>query len=105
MPGSAVDLTFRKSRRIEFDEVPGTWALLRDRFRPRRRRRYRLPTLAAYRMNVTILYSLSRQRHSQAQTDLYFNPPLNQVGLLEWRRFDDIARQGYEHAIEVLDQP
>jgi NTE family protein len=30
-----VDLSFRKPRKIDLDEVPGTWALLRDRLRPR----------------------------------------------------------------------
>ena len=98
-----VDLNSRKARRIEFDEVPGTWALLRDRLRPRKQRRYKLPSLPAYLMNVTILYSMSRQRHAQLQTDLYFNPPLDRVGLLEWKRFDQIVAQGYAHAVEVLN--
>ena len=31
-----VDLGARQPRRLEFDEVPGSWALLRDRLRPRR---------------------------------------------------------------------
>ena len=97
-----VDLSFKKPRRIPFDEVPGTWTLLRDRLRPRAQRRYKLPSLASYLMNVTILYSVSRQRHAQLQTDLYFNPPLDRVGLLEWKRFDSIVAQGHAHAIEVL---
>ena len=97
-----VDLNTKKPRRLEFDEVPGTWALLRDRLRPRARRRFKLPSLASYLMNVTILYSMSRQRHAQLQTDLYFNPPLDRVGLLEWKRFDHIVEQGYAHALEVL---
>jgi len=97
-----VDLDFRKTRRLEFDEVPGTWALLRDRFRPRGKRRYRLPSLMSYLLNVTILYSMSRQREARRMTDLYFNPPLDRVGLLEWDKFDDIVRQGHAHALEVL---
>lgn len=97
-----VDLNARKPRRMAFDKVPGTWALLRDRLRPRRLRRYKLPTLAAYLMNVTILYSMSRAHRAQAMCDLYFNPPLDRVGLLEWKRFDDIVQQGYVHAGEVL---
>jgi NTE family protein len=84
--------------------VPGTWALLRDRLRPRAKRRYKLPTMVSYLLNVTILYSMSRQRHAQALTDLYFNPPLDRVGLLEWKRFDQIVEQGYAHAVEVLSK-
>jgi len=100
-----VDLNFKKARRMEIGEVPGTWALLRDRLRPRKQRHYHLPSMVSYLLNVTILYSMSRQRHAQTQTDLYFNPPLDRVGLLEWKRFDQIVQQGYEHAIEVLNKP
>lgn len=99
-----VDLSFRKPRRIEHDDVPGSWALLRDRFRPKANRRFRLPTLASYLMNVTVLYSTSRQRSAQKLTDLYFNPPLERVGMLEWNKFDQIVQQGHAHGTEMLDK-
>lgn len=98
-----VDLGFKNPRRIPHPDVPGTWALLRDRLRPRHKRRYRLPSLSAYLMNVTILYSTSRQREARKLTDVYMNPPLPRVGMLQWDRFDQIAEQGYAHACEVLD--
>ena len=98
-----VDLSFRKPRRIELAEVPGAWALLRDRLRPRPQRRYKLPSLVAYLMNVTVLYSTSRQRQAQKLTDLYFNPPLDRVGMLQWNRFDHIVEQGRLHGAQVLD--
>jgi NTE family protein len=98
-----VDLGVRNPRHLEFDEVPGSWTLLLDRLRPRNKRRYRLPSLTAYLLNITILYSTSRQREARLLTDLYFNPPLYKVGLLEWARFDQIVRQGHEYAAEVLD--
>jgi NTE family protein len=97
-----VDLDYRKPRRIELDELPGNWALLRDRFRRRNRRRYRLPSLSAYLMNVTILYSTSRRGRAQQLTDLYFNPPMDRVGMLEWKKFDQIVGQGHDHGVEVL---
>jgi len=99
-----VDLGIRNPHRLEFDEVPGSWALLLDRLRPRRKRRYRLPSLVSYLLNITILYSISRQDEARRLTDLYFNPPLHGVGLLQWERFDAIVRQGEEHAGEVLDK-
>ena len=98
-----VDLSFLKPLRIELDEVPGTWALLRDRLRPLALRRYQFPSLVSYLMNVTVLYSTSRERQSQKLTDLYFNPPLEEVGMLQWEKFDDIVRQGHAHGVEVLD--
>ncbi len=98
-----VDLGTRQPRRLDFDEVPGSMTLLMDRLRGRGRRRFRLPSLTSYLMNITILYSISRQKEARALTDLYFNPPLFRVGLLQWSRFDDILRQGEQHAVEVLD--
>jgi NTE family protein len=98
-----VDLTFRKPQRIEHDEVPSSWAMLRDRLRPRAKRRYRFPSLVSYLMNVTMLYSTSRQRQAQRLTDLYFNPPLTRVGMLQWAKFDSIVEQGHIHGRTVLD--
>ena len=98
-----VDLNIRTPVRVDFDAMPGTGALLRDRLRPVHRRRYRLPSLPSYLMAVTSLYSMSRQRSAQQQCDLYFNPPLTRVGMLQWRRLDNIVQRGYAHAIQVLD--
>ncbi len=97
-----VDLSFRSPRRIELEQVPGALALFIDRLRPRRKRRYRLPSLMAYLMNVTVLYSTSRQRQAQRLTDLCFNPPLERVGMLQWNKFDSIVAQGLAHGRQVL---
>jgi len=98
-----VDLSTNKPRLYDFDEVPGPWTLARDRLRPRAKRRYRLPSLTAYLMNVTILYSNSRQGQARSLADLHFNPPLHRVGMLQWNRLEQIVQQGYEHAVQVLD--
>ncbi|NRF72037.1 patatin-like phospholipase family protein [Aquincola sp. S2] len=97
-----IDLDFRQPLRVDLDEVPSGWALFIDSFRPLRKRRYRLPSLAAYLMTVMVLYSISRSRRSRELTDLYFNPPLDRVGLLQWHRFDRIVQRGYEHGVSVL---
>lgn len=99
-----IDLSVTARRPLTFDEVPGTWTLLRDRMRKRHKRKYKLPSLASYLMNVSILYSTSRRTQSEQLTDLYFNPPLKRVGLLDWRRFDQAVQQGYDHGKDVLDR-
>ncbi len=98
-----VDLSVRRTQRSIEGEVPGSWALLRDRLRPRARRRYRMvPSLMGYLMNVTVMVSTSRERQSRRLTHLYLNPPLDRVGMLQWERFDDIVAQGYAHGCSVL---
>ena len=98
-----VDLSFEKPRRIELQRLPGSWALLRDLLRPRRQRRYRLPSLTNYLMNVTSLYSTSRQRESRQLTDVYMKPALPKVGMLQWDSYAQTVQLGYEHALQVLD--
>nr|WP_315244429.1 patatin-like phospholipase family protein [uncultured Albidiferax sp.] len=100
-----VDLNIRTPVRVDHEDMPGSWALLRDRLRPLALRRFRLPSLPSYLMTVTILYSMSRQRSAQQQCDLYFNPPLNRVGMLQWRRLENIVQRGYAHAVQMLDTP
>lgn len=101
-----VDLAVARDRRpatLPMTELPGTWALLRDRLRPASRRRYALPSLANYLMLVTTLYSQARQRESRRLTDLYFRPQLPRIGMLQWDRYDETLQMGYEHACRVLD--
>ena len=98
-----VDLSFGTTKPILLQQMPSSWQLLRDRFRPKKRRLYRLPSLPNFLMNVTSLYSASRQREARAQIDLYFNPPLDKIGMLQWDAFDRAVQQGYEHACQVLD--
>jgi NTE family protein len=97
-----IDLDVRQPLRTDLDEVPGGWALFLDQFRRRRRRRYRLPGMPTYLMTVMVLSSIARSRRARAGADLLFNPPLESVGLLQWKRFDRIVQQGYNHALAVL---
>jgi NTE family protein len=99
-----VDLDIRQPLRVDLDEVPGGWALFVDWLRPVRKRRYRLPSLPAYLMTVMVLNSMARGRQARALADLCFHPPLERVGLLQWKRFDRIVQIGYEHALQMLAQ-
>jgi len=57
----------------------------------------------AYLMNVQILYSASRQSQARKLTDVYLNPPLERLGLMQWDKFEEIVQQGYAHAVATLD--
>lgn len=97
-----VDLARRTPKKFEFEDVPGTWELLRDRLRPRKKQRYRLPGLGAVLMGTTILYSESRREQAKQSVDIYLNPELAGVSLLDWKSFDRIVDLGYTHAKQVL---
>jgi len=96
------DLSRGSVRKLEIDEVPSGWALMLDRLRPRRSRRYRLPALSSIILNVSIMHSQSRLKAARATADVCFTPDLGRIGMLNWKAFDHIVDLGYQHAREVL---
>lgn len=97
-----VDLSRDKIHKLELEHIPTGLELLRDKFRPKHRKKYRLPTLISILLNTTMLYSNARQKQAKQYTDLYFNPEVNKFGLMDWTAFDKIFAIGYEHAKSIL---
>ncbi|KAA9347031.1 cyclic nucleotide-binding and patatin-like phospholipase domain-containing protein [Larkinella humicola] len=97
-----IDLVVEKSRKLTISSIPGPAKLLRDRFRPKKLRKFRLPSLASIILNSTLLYSSSQRSQIRQYVDLYFNPDVSRFGLMEWSAFDKIVQKGYEHAMIVL---
>jgi NTE family protein len=98
----AVDLLAELIRQVDFDWVPGTAAMLADRLRPRRRRRYDLPSLPEMLLDATFLHSVGRQKEMRERADLCIRPALDRIGLLDWKKYDQVVRSGYESAKEQL---
>ncbi|GAB4033393.1 patatin-like phospholipase family protein [Spirosoma gilvum] len=97
-----VDLSIDKPRKMTIDAIPSSTELLRDRLRPKKQRKYRLPSLLSIMFNATLLSSLARRNETKQHLDLYFNPDVTQFGLLQWTSFDNVVEMGYEHAINLL---
>lgn len=97
-----VDLAIEQKLHFDLTRTPGTWALLRDRLRPRNKRRYPLPTIPETMVNSTFISSVAKQQAMCKLCDLLFQPRIPDVGLLEWRRYDDIVKAGYDTATAVL---
>jgi NTE family protein len=100
----AVDLRPQDKPRgpLDFDKVPGTWALLLDRLRPKADRRYRLPSMLTTLITTTTLNSHQKMRLMADDVDLMFNPDVSRFGMLEWRSYDALVEAGYRHAQQVL---
>lgn len=45
-----------------------------------------------------------QRRFAREQANYMFEPPLNGVGLRDWRAFDRCIAEGYEHALRVIEQ-
>lgn len=100
----AVDLRRDEKQRhdLDFDRVPGTWALLRDRFKAKTKRRYQIPSMITALMAANNLNSKQKMSQVVADVDLLFNPDVRRFGLLEWKSYDLLVEEGYRHAQEVL---
>jgi NTE family protein len=98
-----VDVSGDVGDRHDIEAVPGTFALLLDKLRPREQQRYRrLPTLPETMLMSSFITAMSRQREQRREADLLFRPPLPSMRLLDWHRFPDVVEAGYVHAVEVL---
>ncbi|GAA4463949.1 patatin-like phospholipase family protein [Nibrella saemangeumensis] len=99
-----VDLSRDKVFALDITEMPDNWALLLDKFRPRKKRKYHLPSLSSILLNTTLMHSTARYQENKQFTDLYFNPDVSRFGLMRWDAFDTIYEIGYTHAKEVLSK-
>jgi NTE family protein len=97
-----VDLARPGSHSVDFEEVPGPWSLLRDRLRAADKRRYNVPSLGTILVGTTLLYSASRREEARASVDLYINPDVSGIGVLEMSAFDRAVDVGYREARLVL---
>jgi NTE family protein len=99
-----VDLARDQNYQLNLEEIPSPKKLLQDRFRPKKQRKYRLPSLTSLLLNATLLYSAARRNEAISFSDLYFNPDVSRFGIVSWAAFDTIVEKGYEHAKEVLQK-
>ena len=97
-----VDLSSDRGRVFAIEKVPGTFSHLRDMMRPRKKRLYKLPTVPETMVTSSFITSLANRKTMHKFADLLFQPDIRLVGLLEWKRFDEIVAAGYEHARRLL---
>ncbi|MEM9733875.1 MAG: patatin-like phospholipase family protein [Pseudomonadota bacterium] len=98
-----VDLMSDYAASYDLEQPPGHWALFFDRFRSRKKRRYKLPTLPATLLTATFITAMNRQRGMRDRVDLLFQPRIRGVSMLDWKKFDKMVSENYALAVEQLD--
>ena len=99
----AVDLSSRKSYRVDYDASPSPWAILAGRYLPFFRK-YRVPSMMTTILKATEIGTMAQVRESGELADVLIQPPVRQFGLTEVKAFDDIVNIGYETAKQQLLQ-
>ena len=83
------------------DRIPTTWELFRGKFR-RTASAPRFPGLVELAVRASMLHSTSRQNAAVVDADFCFRPPIDQFGMVDFLKLDDIVRAGYEYAATVM---
>jgi NTE family protein len=98
------DLVVEKKYQLKITETPSTKQFISDKLKPKKKRKYRLPSMTSILINATVLYSYSKRKQNLKFIDLLFNPDLTRFGMTNWKAYDKIVDTGYQHALEVLEQ-
>jgi len=88
-----VDLSVRDSR---YGERP-VWSLLWQRMRG-------VPSIVSILMRSATVGSEAQRRLVREQADYLFEPPLPDLGPLDWKAFDRAVAQGYAHAQAMIEK-
>jgi len=99
-----VDLLSDKVHTHNLDKAPTAWAALRDRFRSKSKKKYRLPSLPATLLAATVVTSISRQKELREHVDILFQPPTKGITLLDWSKYDEAFEAGKRHALDTLEK-
>lgn len=102
-PGTTIAVDIRTdyavAAGVEEYELPGLWRMLREWIAGRRR-----PSLVRILLRAGTVNSEASAQAARAAADLVIAPPLREVDLLDWSRFDEVVEAGHAHARRVLAQ-
>lgn len=98
------EFVIEKTYKLEITETPSPFELLKDKFRPKKKKKYRLPNIISLLLNSTILSSTAKRNDNKQMIDLYFNPDVAKFSIMDWQSYDKIVEKGYQHAVEVLSK-
>ncbi len=97
----AVDLKVEQDFKIKDDQLPSAWQLIKNKLFTSSNRIY-VPSLMTIINKSAVLSSAQRAADNIKYADLYLNPPVNEVGLLDFSIFDRTVQLGYEYTKQEI---
>ena len=82
----------------EESSTPPLWRLLLQR-----RREIRRPGLVSTLVRAGMVNGETASEHRRARADLLLSPPLEHVGMLDWKDWQRAIDAGYRYTLDVLD--
>ena len=97
----AVNLSAEKSYSLNYERVPSTMKLLRNRFAARDKK-IKVPGLMTIITKSIMLASYQRMGEVTEQAFMVLTPPVQHMSLLDFKKLDEGIALGYDYAKEVL---
>ncbi len=97
----AVDLDHGGRKAVELEKMPTTWEFLKSKIF--KTKRYRVPNIMSTMMQSSMINSIQKTRKSREAADLFINPNVSRIGLMDWKKFHKIVDIGYQSALQTLE--
>jgi len=86
-----------------YQEIPSSWKILWSWLNPYKES-LRVPSIMDVLMRTVIINSINRRQEVIDAADLFFQPPGERFGMLEFVAAHEIAEVSYQYAIELLEK-
>jgi NTE family protein/lysophospholipid hydrolase len=86
---------------FQCERIPTSWEVVRGRFFTRTQTT-RFPSFMEVAMRASMLHSIYREKAALREADFSLRPPIDEFGLMDFPRFDDIVAAGYDHARDEI---
>jgi len=85
-----------------YNIIPSPWSYMWSRLNPFKEQ-INVPTILDIMMRTILLSSINQSNRVKEEADHYFDPPIDQFGLLDFKSLTDIANAGYKYAMRELE--
>jgi NTE family protein len=97
----AVDFDTDRDYELNYDEIPSSAVLLRQRITGQIK--YRVPSIVNILMKSIVLSSDSQARRLSESVDLFFRPDVKTIGFIQWEAYQEAVDIGYQYASKALE--
>lgn len=96
-----VDLSEEKKHKLNYEEMPTTFQLLKNKF-SFRKKRLKVPSLMTIISKSIVLASYEKSSAVEGLADWFIKPPVEGFKILDFNNFDKIAELGYQYTNELM---
>ncbi len=97
----AVDLDLTEDFHFQYQKIPSTWKILKNFLSPSTPN-LKLPYLMTTIWKASVLGSLQKRKVVINDADIFLNPPVGEIGILDWKTLDRGIDIGYEYTKKEL---